>query len=67
MAIIGIDLGTTNSLVSYWKDGKVELLHGNDGSNMFSSAVHFMSDGILVGNEAKDKFYSDPDHTVASF
>ena len=67
MAIIGIDLGTTNSLVSYWKDGKVELLCGNDGNNMFSSAVHFMNDGILVGNEAKDKFYSDPDHTVASF
>lgn len=67
MAIIGIDLGTTNSLVSYWKDGKIQLLRGNDGSKMFSSAVHFMEDGILVGNEAKEKLYSDPEHTVASF
>lgn len=67
MAIIGIDLGTTNSLVSYWKDGTIQLLHGKDGSNMFSSAVHFMKDGIMVGNEAKDKLYSDPEHTVASF
>ena len=67
MAIIGIDLGTTNSLVSYWKDGKVQLLRGNDGSNMFASAVHFMKDRILVGNEAKDILYSDPANTVASF
>lgn len=67
MAIIGIDLGTTNSLVSYWKDGKIQLLKGSDGKNMFSSAVHFMNDGILVGNEAKDKLYSDSEHTVASF
>lgn len=67
MAIIGIDLGTTNSLVSYWKDEKIQLLKGNDGSNMFASAAHFMKDGIMVGNEAKDKLYSDPEHTVASF
>ena len=67
MARIGIDLGTTNSLVSYWRNGELQLLRGNDGSSMFSSAVCFMEDGILVGNEAKERFYQDQEHTVTSF
>lgn len=67
MAIIGIDLGTTNSLVSYWKDGKLNLLRGKDGSTMFSSAVCFMEDGIMVGNEAKERAYRDEGDTVTSF
>lgn len=67
MARIGIDLGTTNSLVSYWRNGELRLLRGNDGSSMFSSAVCFMEDGILVGNEAKERFYQDQEHTVTSF
>lgn len=67
MAIIGIDLGTTNSLVSYWKDGELKLLKGNDGSNMFASAVCFMKDGILVGNEAKERYYQNQSNTVTSF
>ena len=67
MARIGIDLGTTNSLVSYWRNGELQLLRENDGSSMFSSAVCFMEDGILVGNEAKERFYQDQEHTVTSF
>ncbi len=67
MAIIGIDLGTTNSLVSYWKDGELKLLKGNDGSNMFASAVCFMKDGILVGNEAKERYYQNQSNTATSF
>ena len=67
MAIIGIDLGTTNSLVSYWKDGELKLLKGNDGSNMFASAVCFMKDGILVGNEAKERYYQNQSSAVTSF
>lgn len=67
MAIIGIDLGTTNSLVSYWKDGELKLLKGNDGTNMFASAVCFMKDGILVGNEAKERYYQNQSNTVTSF
>ena len=67
MAIIGIDLGTTNSLVSYWKDGELKLLKGNDGSNMFASAVCFMKDGILVGNEAKERYYQNQNNAVTSF
>ena len=31
MAVIGIDLGTTNSLAAYWKDGEVRLIPMNDG------------------------------------
>lgn len=35
MAIIGIDLGTTNSLAAYWKDGKAELIpQGRMGGNV---------------------------------
>ena len=39
MAIIGIDLGTTNSLVSYWKEGTVKLIPNSMGSVLTPSVV----------------------------
>ena len=45
----------------------MKLLKENDGSNMFASAVCFMKDGILVGNEAKERYYKNKSNTVTSF
>lgn len=39
MAMIGIDLGTTNSLASYWKDGEVRLIGDETGQVLFPSVV----------------------------
>ncbi|MFK7772419.1 MAG: Fe-S protein assembly chaperone HscA [Saprospiraceae bacterium] len=66
--IVGIDLGTTNSLVAYIKDGKAEAVKGKDGkSTLVPSIVHFGKDGeIIVGEEAREKLISDPGNTIYS-
>ncbi len=66
--IVGIDLGTTNSLVAYINRGKAEAVKGSDGkSALLPSIVHFAPDNkIVVGDLAKQKLISDPQHTVYS-
>lgn len=66
--IVGIDLGTTNSLVAYIKDGKAKAVKGKDGkSTLVPSIVHFGKDGgIVVGEEAREKLISDPGNTIYS-
>lgn len=66
--IVGIDLGTTNSLVAYIKDGKAHAVKGKDGkSTLVPSIVHFAASGaIIVGDEAKEKLIADPQHTIYS-
>lgn len=66
--IIGIDLGTTNSLVAYMKDGAPVAVKDPQGKSALApSVIHFRPDGsILVGDEAKEKLVSDPAHTIYS-
>jgi len=66
--IVGIDLGTTNSLVAYIKDGKAVAVKGKDGkSTLVPSIVHFGQDGgIVVGEAAREKLISDPANTIYS-
>lgn len=66
--IVGIDLGTTNSLVAYIKDGQPVCIHDATGKHtLVPSVVHFADNGtILVGNPAKEKLISDPAHTIFS-
>ncbi len=66
--IVGIDLGTTNSLVAYMRDGAAVAVSDGDGkSTLVPSVVHFQADGgIIVGEEAKAKLISDPRHTIYS-
>lgn len=50
MAIIGIDLGTTNSLVSVWRDGRIQLIPNAFGDFLTPSVVGFGGDGeVFVG------------------
>lgn len=68
MAIIGIDLGTTNSLACVYRDGKAELIPNELGDYKTSSAVSVLEDGsILVGAAAKERLISHPESTAASF
>ena len=68
MAIIGIDLGTTNSLVSVYRDGRVQLLPNHLGQYMTPSCVSLLEDDSLaVGAAARERMVSHPARTAASF
>lgn len=68
MAIIGIDLGTTNSLACVYRNGKAELIPNELGEYLTSSAVSVLEDGsVLVGAAAKERLISHPESTAASF
>ena len=65
--IVGIDLGTTNSLVAVVEDGKPRVIPGADGSNLVPSIVYFDENGtILVGNPAHEKMVEKPKNTIFS-
>ena len=62
--IVGIDLGTTNSLVAVWKDGQSVLIPNSLGDMLTPSAVSVGDDGaILVGLAARDRQSTHPKQT----
>ena len=68
MSIIGIDLGTTYSLVSYFNAGKSELIPNIHGKFMTPSVVSVLkNDEIIVGQTAKERLYTHPHLTAAAF
>lgn len=66
--ILGIDLGTTNSLVAIWKDGRPQVLKPKGAnSGRIPSALHFKQDGtILVGSEARALAFDEPERSLFS-
>jgi molecular chaperone HscA len=66
--IIGIDLGTTNSLVAFIKDGEPLAVKDEEGkSSLMPSIVHFGDDEkVIVGEKAKQKLITDPANTIYS-
>lgn len=68
MPIIGIDLGTTNSLAAVWQQGKCQLIPNALGEFLTPSAVSIEENGnLLVGRAARDRLISHPERTAASF
>lgn len=67
MAIIGIDLGTTNSLGAVYRNNRVELIPNRFGSYLTPSAVSIDDGKILVGQIAKERLVSHPELSAASF
>jgi molecular chaperone HscC len=66
--IIGIDLGTTNSLAGIWRDGKPELIPNALGALLTPSAVSLDAAGtVLVGQAARDRLVSNPETSAAAF
>ncbi|HYP87569.1 MAG TPA: Hsp70 family protein, partial [Polyangiaceae bacterium] len=64
---IGIDLGTTNSIVAYVRDGAPVPLTTCDGGPLLPSVVHYASNGaVLVGRAAKAQLTRAPERTIAS-
>jgi Fe-S protein assembly chaperone HscA len=66
--IVGIDLGTTNSLVAYVdeKTGLPRVIPDRDGQALLPSIVSFASEGVLVGAAARRQLVRRPDTTVYS-
>ncbi|MCE6061444.1 molecular chaperone DnaK [Mycoplasmopsis agalactiae] len=63
--IIGIDLGTTNSVVSIVDNGSPVVLENLNGKRTTPSVVSFKDGEIIVGDNAKNQIETNPD-TVAS-
>ena len=64
---IGIDLGTTNSVVSVMEGGKPVVITNPEGSRLTPSVVGFTKTGErLIGQLAKRQAVSNPDRTIAS-
>lgn len=66
--MIGIDLGTTNSLVALLRDGKPHVLPNELGETLTPSVVAVAEDGtILVGRAARDRLMAEPESGRAFF
>ena len=64
--IVGIDLGTTNSLVAYMEGGFPRVIPDAEGHVLLPSVVGFTADGILVGDAAKRQLVRNPTRTIYS-
>lgn len=68
MSILGIDLGTTNSLACVWKGNEAILIPNAFGSYLTPSVVSFLENGeVLVGEGAKQRLHTHPSLTFAEF
>ena len=64
---VGIDLGTTHSLVAAMRNGVAECLPDNDGRVILPSAVRFLENGgRQIGHEALKNQAEDPQNTIVS-
>lgn len=65
--IIGIDLGTTNSVVAFMEGGQAKVIPNKEGANTTPSIVAYTKDGSrLVGVLAKRQAVTNPENTLAS-
>ena len=67
--ILGIDLGTTNSLIARWRDGRPEVLRENPDRDdaRIPSVIHFSADGeVTVGRAARNLAVDEPENAIFS-
>jgi molecular chaperone DnaK len=65
--VVGIDLGTTNSLVAYVKDGVPQIIRDAQDDGLVPSVVSFSDEGtVYVGREAQRRLLTDAQRTVYS-
>lgn len=64
---VGIDLGTTNSLVATVRSGSPEVLSDEEGRSLLPSIVRFLPDGnVNIGHKARAHQTTDPKNTIVS-
>jgi molecular chaperone DnaK len=67
MAVVGIDLGTTNTVVACVRGGRVHVLADEQGRRLLPSVVSFHPNGeVLVGHPAKERRVVDAKNTIGS-
>ncbi len=64
--IVGIDLGTTNSLVAYMDAGQPKVIPGRNGRTLVPSVVAMTDNGLIVGDPAKEYLLRSPERTIYS-
>ncbi len=64
--VVGIDLGTTNSLVAFMEGDTPVVIPGEDGERLVPSVVAWTDDGVVVGNAARGTLLSDSASAVYS-
>jgi molecular chaperone DnaK len=64
--IVGIDLGTTNSLIAYMDGAAPRVITGRQGRGLVPSVVALTDNGLIVGDAAKEYLVRDPERTVYS-
>jgi molecular chaperone DnaK len=65
--VVGIDLGTTNSVVAYLENGEAQVIANSEGGRITPSVVAFSKDGErLVGQVAKRQAVTNPENTIFS-
>ncbi|MDQ1469875.1 MAG: molecular chaperone DnaK, partial [Bryobacterales bacterium] len=65
--VVGIDLGTTNSLVAWMNLTRPEVIVGEDGDKLVPSVVSLSPSGeVVVGNAARQELIDHPDRTIYS-
>ncbi|MBR2820595.1 MAG: Hsp70 family protein [Clostridiales bacterium] len=68
MAVIGIDLGTTNSLASVYTESGVKVIPNSLGNKLTPSVVGLDDEGkVIVGEVAKERLITHPERTAAEF
>src|SRR5580658_5952356 len=66
--IVGIDLGTTNSLIGVWRDGAAVLIPNALGGLLTPSVVSTDGKGaIVIGQAARDRLVTNPQGTASAF
>ncbi|AEE24096.1 Fe-S protein assembly chaperone HscA [Paraglaciecola chathamensis] len=63
---VGIDLGTTNSLVATVRSGQAETLGDDNKQHLLPSVVKYAADSVIVGEQAKHDASLDPANTIVS-
>ncbi len=66
LRIVGIDLGTTNSLIAYMDGETPHVVAGRNGQTMVPSVVGLTDNGLIVGEPAKEHLVRDPARTIYS-
>ncbi len=64
--IVGIDLGTTNSLLAHMREGKPYVIPGRSGRTLVPSVVAITDNGLIVGDPAKEYLTRNSERTVYS-
>jgi Fe-S protein assembly chaperone HscA len=64
--VVGIDLGTTNSLVAFMQGGTPVVIPGEDGERLVPSVVAWTDEGVVVGNAARGTLMNDSASAVYS-